>query len=312
MLRTALAQLESQQTLLARRRRRRLQLVGIGISAVVHLCLLLYLASQHRLAPGGRGPAPVSYEFAIMTEEELTELETLEVEDLQPEVADELDALLAEEAVEIMDPVVPAAELDVVRSGALPTLGGGGDASGGGGELTGGGAGASFFGVTSRGMRFAYIVDRSGSMGDDRKMEVAMRELARSISGVPDYASVYLVLFSSDTAKPPMQTGWMRARRSTINRLIRWLRDVDPTGGTVPMPAFHDVFALDVRPDVIFFLTDGEIPKDTGDLLADLNQRGGRVVINTIAFGDASSQDLLRRIARESGGVYRFVRTEGP
>ena len=78
------------------------------------------------------------------------------------------------------------------------------------------------------------------------------------------------------------------------------------------MPAFERVFALGDRPDVIFFLTDGEIPdaEAAGDLIAKLNSGGRRVVINTIAFGDVRSQKLLRRLARDSGGTYRFVATE--
>ena len=140
-----------------------------------------------------------------------------------------------------------------------------------------------------------------------RKMQVAMRELAGSVDWLPDYASFYVLLFSTDYEEPPFQRGWMRAKDTTVNNFIRWLNEIDPGGGTVPMPAFYEVFAIDQRPDVIFFLTDGEIPEDTADLVAGLNRRGGRVTVNTIAFGDAKSQDQLKRIARESGGTYRFV-----
>ena len=70
--------------------------------------------------------------------------------------------------------------------------------------------------------------------------------------------------------------------------------------------------ALEPRPDVIFFLTDGEIPRSEETLAAVtlLNSRGRRVVINTIAFGDPASQELLREIARRSGGIYRFVSSD--
>ena len=43
------------------RRRRRHQLtVGVGISILVHLGLMYYLALHYRLESGGSGPAPVS------------------------------------------------------------------------------------------------------------------------------------------------------------------------------------------------------------------------------------------------------------
>jgi uncharacterized protein with von Willebrand factor type A (vWA) domain len=196
----------------------------------------------------------------------------------------------------------------------MSTLGGAGTGSGAGtGEsLSGGGAGASFFGITSRGKRFAYIVDKSGSMGQGRKLPIAMRELAKSVGDLPDFASFFVVLFSSGFIEPPTQHGWMRARKPIVNRFIRWLNEVTPGGGTVPAPAFEYVLSEDLRPDVIFFLTDGEIPEDTADIVSDMNRNGpSRVVINTIAFGDARSQDQLRRIARDSGGTYRFVSTEG-
>ena len=71
------------------------------------------------------------------------------------------------------------------------------------------------------------------------------------------------------------------------------------------------MFSLKVRPDVIFFLTDGEIPDLTAVEIAAMNGRGKRVVINTIAFGDPASQALLKEVAMQSGGVYRFVDPAG-
>ncbi len=92
-----------------------------------------------------------------------------------------------------------------------------------------------------------------------------------------------------------------------MRSFIHWLDKIDSSGGTLPLPAFQKVFGLSVRPDVIFFLTDGEIPPDTAANVTSLNSRGRRVVINTIAFGDPASQAQLKDIARRSGGVYRFV-----
>jgi hypothetical protein len=312
-LQGTLLELEEERDRLRRRRRRELLVVGVGLSVLVHLSLMFYLATHYRLSPGSPNPRPVTYEFAIVQEEELTALESTDLDDLLPEVVSDFDDLEADEAEAELEPAVAAAELEVARSGAVPTLGGSGGGSGGLGSLSGGAAGTTFFGVSSRGTRFAYIVDRSGSMGEDRKMGVAKRELARSISSLPDYASFSVIFFSSGFIEPPMQSGWMRARRATVNRFIRWLNEVEPSGGTVPLPAFQEVFSFDVRPDVIFFLTDGEIPNpdNVGDVVADMNGRGGRVVINTIAFGDDRSQELLKRIANESGGVYRFVPSEG-
>ena len=199
-----------------------------------------------------------------------------------------------------------AANLEVSNAGSMPTLGGSGDGSGDD-TLGGGSAGTSFFGVSSRGSRFAYVVDVSGSMGQQRKIHIAMRELARSISALPDYAYFYVVLFSTEAQLPSMQEGWTRARPNTVRKFVRWFGQVEPRGGTNPRPAFERIFALDERPDVIFFMTDGQITNFTADELPSTKSRGKNVVINTIAFGDPASQDLLRAIARQTGGTYRFV-----
>jgi hypothetical protein len=309
-LRETLRRIEEQRESTSRRRRLHLLIVGGGISLLIHLGLMCYLATAYRSIPAGTGPQPVTYEFAILQEEELTDLESAELDDLIPQVVSESEDLALNEPATELDPVIPAAELEIDRTGAMPTLGGAGNDSGAGG-LVGGGAGTTFFGVSSRGMRFAYIVDKSGSMSENRKMEVAMNELARSVSSLPDYASFYVLLFSNRFIQPRGQDGWTQAKRSNINYFIRWLNTIDAGGGTNPMPAFSQVFSLDEGADVIFFLTDGQIPGDHDEILATLRQQSGRVIINTIAFGDPRSQDLLKQIARQSGGVYRFVPVEG-
>ena len=100
------------------------------------------------------------------------------------------------------------------------------------------------------------------------------------------------------------------ARPNTVRSFVRWLNEVAPGGGTEPKPAFELIFAQEERPDVIFFLTDGVIPDMNAEFVAGLNAHGKRVVINTISFGEDSSQGLLKQIAADSGGVWRHVRSE--
>ena len=82
------------------------------------------------------------------------------------------------------------------------------------------------------------------------------------------------MLFSSDYTVPPMQKGWLRARREHDPQPVGWLNDVPPRGGTDPSGAFKFVLGLNVRPDVIYFLTDGEIPGMSADFVAELNKEG--------------------------------------
>lgn len=309
-LRQTIAELQERRDALSRKRRRNLLIVGVGLSLVLHLCLLIYLALVQRGLGGGGSPTTVAIEFATLHEQELIQPEKIEFDDLLGELAAALEDIPQEFPSADLTAEVSAANLEISPAGAMPALGGSGDGTGDQ-SLGGGGAGTSFFGVSSRGTRFAYIVDISGSMGSERKIQIAMRELSQSITDLPDFAYFYIVLFSSDATVPPMQENWNRARPSTVRHFIRWLGQVAPGGGTQPRSAFSQVFSLQDRPDVIFFMTDGEITNFSAQEVAAYNGRGRRVVINTIAFGDPSSQDLLRDIARESGGVYRFIPSGG-
>ena len=140
-------------------------------------------------------------------------------------------------------------------------------------------------------------------------MKEAKKELLRSIRSLPDYAKFYIVFYSDFIEEPENQETWLLARAPVISGVANWVRRLDAKGGTIPLPAFRRVFSLDERPDVIFFLTDGDITSMAPEQVAALNDLGLRTVVNTIAFGDDASQELLIKIAQDSGGVFRFVDT---
>lgn len=312
-----LRQLQDRREEILARRRVNLLVAGVIISLLCHTGLMVYLNFVYRGGPPALAE-PVNLEFAVIHEEQLTQLQDLALAEPMPAAPGAIE----EPGVwATLEADLAAAALNASPVGAIPGLGGTGSDEGAGSNLAGKGAAATFFGVASRGRRFAYIVDVSASMADDRKLDVAMQELANSIESLPDYAHFHVVLYStrgdrfrrSYFVEPPWQRGWTRARPNAVAGLLRWLDGVDPDGGTQPIPAFLHVFELRERPDVIFFLTDGLIPDSTAAEVAELNRRGRRVTVNTIAFGRPDDEGLrrmepyLKRIARESGGVYRFV-----
>jgi hypothetical protein len=314
--------MEMQREEVIARRRRNLLLMGASISLVCHLCLLIYLGFIHRGGVGGGGgTSEVSYEFAIDDSGGgLSELENTNLDEAVPQVGGVEES--SSDAMSDLNPEIPSAD-KIGGASLVPGLAASGGGNLGSGEGTGGGpggddaglggggggGGTSFFGIGSKGKRFAYIVDISASMQMNGKIQTAMRELSKSLEGLPDFAQFYIVLFSTQYQEPPGQSGWTRARKPAVRQVVRWLSGIDPGGGTQPRPAFLQVFGLEERPDVVFFLTDGEIQNFTAEECAMLNSNGKRSVINTIAFGDPTSQDLLKQIASDSGGVYRFVQS---
>lgn len=302
--------MEEQRQQVLQQRRRRLAFVGGSLSMLFHLVLMIYLALIYRGGGGGGEAAGTTYQIAILDEQELTNEQPEPLDDLQVDAA-------IDEQMEIETPALEAAtsapaELGA-STGSIPTLGGSG--GGGGGDLGmgggGGGGAASFFGIGSKGTRFAFIMDVSGSMGERNKLEIARRELIRSVAALPDFASFYVLLFSSDFFEPPFQKGWIKARKPVISQFITWMNQASPGGGTMPRTSFVQVFSLAERPDVIYFLTDGIFQDITADEITAMNRSGKRAIIHTIQFGDRGNEELMRKIAKSSGGVYRFVPAEG-
>jgi hypothetical protein len=285
-------------------------LIGIACSLPLHAGIAAWLAATHVEWAGPPARQAVLLDLAILPEEELiaqtpgsrvadVESPGVESEAPSPMVGAESSPLggAPGEGTGLAD----GSAAGFAGAGAI---GGGG----GGGGLSGGAGSTTFFGIGGTGQRFAYIVDKSGSMG--RHLEEAKSELLKSVTALPDYASIYAVFF--DSADPyHFSDKWERVRPATVNRLGRWLREVGPSGGTEPTRAFRRVFQLDSRPDVIFFLSDGEIPSESVDEIRRMNATGRKVTVNTIAFGDDAGVAQLRQVAQEGGGEYRHVRPKG-
>ncbi|MCH2149463.1 MAG: VWA domain-containing protein [Phycisphaerales bacterium] len=291
-------------------RLRSLLVWAVLISLLFHIGLMIYLHLLNR----ARYEEPVQ-EFQIqiatmLPEEELTNLPDSDLQEPTEQALSALDQLLDERQASELEADASSAEMEISSVGAVPTIGGAGAGGGGVQGIGGSGAAGSFFGITTTGRRFAYIVDISGSMEGSR-LERAKEELRKSIRGLPDYAKFLVVFYNSDVVVPPDQETWQTARTSNVRRFIRWLDKLIAEKGTQPFPAFSRVFAEQERPDVIFFMTDGEITSMRPDQVSAMNRGGLSTVINTIAFGDDSSQDLLKQIAQDSGGVYRFVSVRG-
>jgi hypothetical protein len=296
-------------------------LLGLALSLPVHATLLVWLAVTRVERPGLGRPGDQAIEMALLPPDDAAPSPVAGAgagaAAESPEVRAEARAIDAEAS---QDPLAAGAgEGTGLGEGGADGFGGfgpgggggngfgggGGAGGGGGGGLGGGAGGTSFFGVGGRGTRFAFIVDKSGSMAG--RIGEAKEELRRAIAALPDYASVYVVFY--DSAEPlSFSDRWERVRSSMMQRLKNWLGEVGPSGGTEPVPAFRRVFSLDVRPDVIFFLSDGEIPDDDVVAIRQMNARGRKVTINAIAFGDEAGGAQLRQVAQEADGEFRQVR----
>ena len=282
--------------------------LGWFVSAMLHAIALLLAAMIVVHRPGSpEGREPVTVELATLPSDSDTDKNDVSSEQ-SPELAENVDMPELVEDLTLPD-VTDALDTDVSGLPGLDSLTGSGDTQGDDGLFTGsGGAKANFFGVAARGTRFAYIVDVSASMRGARWDE-ARKALEQSIGDLPDYTSFTVVLFNSQAILPGSRSKprWLSAKDEHRSEFRRWVRSVRTGGSTNPLPAFRLVLNMRPRPDAVYFLTDGEFNENAPDEIANLNRKGKPVVIHTIAFVTQDGAHLLRRIAEDSGGKYRFV-----
>jgi hypothetical protein len=195
-----------------------------------------------------------------------------------------------------------AAEPSGLEGMALGTTGDGAEANGD--------AAAEFFGIGGYGQSFVYVVDASDSMNEGRKFERAIYELLQSIEQLSSDQR-YFVIFYNNEAYPMDAEQPVPANEDQFARTRQWVRFVQPDGGTHPLPAL--LLALSLRPDAIYFLSDGQFDRSTIRELRLRNRPNNRlklrqIPIHTIALVDHATEDLMRTIARNSGGKFRFVK----
>lgn len=289
---------------------RQTALFAVAASLFVHVVMLVVAAMVLRPPPvasasDGTGEVPL----AVLSQSDLQDSIEMSLSDQSPTISDlSLDDLFERPEVEL-----PSSSLDlsVLDLSSLGEIGGAGqldESSGSAVFQDGGGGAASFFGLESSGNRFAYIVDVSGSMQGGR-IETLKRELTRSITGLRGSSQFTVVLFSSG-AMQLGPSGW-RSATDRIKREVRTeITNIRASGTTVPLPAFAVVFELRPRPDAIYFMTDGEFvnPEAVAAEIARLNQSSGRLVpIHCITFVERQSEEIMKLIARQSGGSYTHV-----
>lgn len=177
------------------------------------------------------------------------------------------------------------------------------------GNEGGGQRGGGLFSGTETAESVAYVVDASGSM-TGRRMDHVLSELHRSVSDLRDDQTFFLVFFSSKTFPmmwPRSERRLVRATQYNKRRVLDWARQVVPDQITRPQSALR--MALKLKPQLLFFLTDGEIPVSTTEIAQQHRSRVTRIHSIEIRdnVGVEESNPLLAELAEIGGGTYRIV-----
>lgn len=294
-------------------------MAAVGISLVVHLVLWIVAAfvliggAQAGGAGSGEGSGAIG--VAVMTETELGQLKAAGIDADSPAVAEAPSTALpgADTDIHVTDAAGGGGTDPGLGEGlgALTSGMGAGDISGGPGLGTGGAGGgaASFFGVEARGTRFAYVIDISGSMdlgvgaAELKRIDILKTELGKSVQSLLENAYFFVALFSSDTKPLGGRMEWIAASDAGKAWGRRTIPLIQAEGETKPVPAFHLCFSLRPKPDAIYFMTDGEFDKDYANQIARLNA-DFKIPIHCITFVSKEGEEVMRKIAADSGGTY--------
>ncbi|MDH3719734.1 MAG: VWA domain-containing protein, partial [Planctomycetota bacterium] len=158
-----------------------------------------------------------------------------------------------------------------------------------------------------------FVVDTSGSMMEDKKMEQAQQALRHCLSGLTDDDRFGLIQFATTVNR--YRGELVPANPQQIKRAQGWVADLYAGGGT----AIHQAltFALDMRSDdpgrmfTIVFFTDGKPTigeTDTDTIVADVTKDRANTRIFSFGVGNDLNAVFLDQIAEKTRAVNRFVR----
>lgn len=214
---------------------------------------------------------------------------------------------------------------------------------------SGAGAKISFLGNSASGRNIVYVVDISSSMlarsmieGSENsvsRFELMQRELRSSIGRLSS-AVHYQILFFSDYAiahdavdtkdyaklasfdweiragernvKIP-NFAYLQGTRPNIARSQKIVEECATLGGTNWGSGLRMALNGNPKPDVIFFMTDGDAGDEQGwaDDVTENNSRGKRTIIHTTAMMVPGAADALNEIAKRNGGTFSIVMPTG-
>jgi hypothetical protein len=148
-----------------------------------------------------------------------------------------------------------------------------------------------------------FVVDHSASMVD--VFDPLKRELKRSLSELKPMQKFHVVFYiSGEPTEPPGGTLCWASERNK-RRYFDFIDKVELVmGKNDPRSAIKR--AVDMHPDLVYLLTDGILDNDVaGDVIRV--SKSVNIKVNTIAYINEVGAGVLRRIAEQTGGIYRYV-----
>jgi len=169
------------------------------------------------------------------------------------------------------------------------------------------------FGLVGEGYKFVYVLDRSGSMGGagNLALRAVKQELAQSLETLDSIHQFQIIFYNERPVlfNPTGIAGKLAfATEQTKRRAIRFIETIAADGGTRHDDALK--MAIRLRPDVIFWLTDGDKPQLTDAEIEGVSRKAAGITIHAIEFGmgpPPEAKSFLAKVAAQNGGKFAYV-----
>jgi hypothetical protein len=168
----------------------------------------------------------------------------------------------------------------------------------------------SFFNALDKGSKIVFVIDTSSSMFG-KPIRVALSELSASVQSLQPNQH-FQVVFYDLTARTLNIRGSKEGELYRAGDYVKTLALQKIAGVTIQGGTNHKaalVKALNMKPEIIFLLTDADTIPQPRQMNKILRMNKNRVRIHCIEFGEGpnlSGESFLKKLARESGGTYRY------
>jgi Ca-activated chloride channel family protein len=156
--------------------------------------------------------------------------------------------------------------------------------------------------VTAKDM--TIVIDHSGSMMTDDKMEHAKRAAIEMVNTLGPKDHVNVISFSDEV--DPLFKSPQAMTRDNRDQALTFIERLQPTGGTDIALALKTAVAAQTagseNPQVVVFLTDGQSDAAQADAV-----KTGNVRLFTLGLGSDVNKPLLSRLASERRGRFVFI-----
>ncbi|MCG3178786.1 MAG: hypothetical protein BIFFINMI_01115 [Phycisphaerae bacterium] len=284
-------------------------LFHVGLAVVLAFMVFLNQADQADTLPKKKVTIPDSHYVKDPGSEQTTDNETVEKFDQsrQVDLNPAPDMMKNQTTNDTPNRIIAIPTSGASSSSAFSALPGGAQ-----------NAGAKFFGSEAGGnvTKIVYVVDKSGSMLMNASFAYVQQELLRSIRDLQPVQQFQVIFFADgqpDELKIEAKAMLQFANTSAKLEAKKWIESRvagSRIGKSDPQKSLEKAFQIPGGPpELIYILTDGLFPQETLNTISQLNPKR-EVKINTIGFRERSGEKLLKEIANQNGGTYKFISEE--